>query len=278
MSDPLMGEQEHNNPELEGGMCGRCKMHYAEPTTLPLSPPDPTAEFDIVVGMPTSKIWVWMQEMDSYAIALTNLKLAYPKANIYKMNDSGLCVSAVRNRITKKFLDQGAPFLIFLDYDMVFHPLLLTTIIRALHDPAVDVYGGVYHARRYPYQPFLTDEWGRWIVHGSYPIGVQKVKRFGTGCIGFTRELFKSISKPFFRLTFNDEGELMETEDCYIGRKMEEVGIKAYVNTELLCQHLQMIQIPKFFESNAIQCNSLASRVIYDIAPGAKPPNQERHI
>lgn len=263
----------HSFEGMEADHCPTCKMFIDTNETVHTPPLEvDKTDFGIRIAMPTTKVMVWQQQVHSLVQNAMDLRAYFPNMDCFWDGDSDLCIAPIRNRLVERFLaDPKADILIFLDYDMVFHPKLLPTIVNALHKADdIMVYGGLYHARRFPYQPFVTDIYGQWL-DGSYPKGPMRTLRFGTGALGIKKEVFKSLQKPYFKLQYTPDGHLIESEDCYFGHQLETVGISAYVDSEILSQHLQIIQIPLFFQGTNIHCDGIKQ------AYGGLV-NQERHI
>jgi predicted SAM-dependent methyltransferase len=149
--------------------------------------------------------------------------------------DTRLCivqgkpVDEARNEIAQSALDQGCKYLFFNDTDVTCPPHSIRQLIWHLeHYPNYMVAGGVYCHKAPPQMPMVFR--GNGIgPYMDWKIGeVFDISGIGMGCTLIRTEIFKKLSKPWFK-TVDDISQFMEgvnsasmwTEDLYFCYKVK---------------------------------------------------------
>ena len=169
----------------------------------------------------------------------------------------GFEVGDARNRAAEKVLEDKHDFLFFLDWDVLAHPQTMDQLFqRALNNPDIDVFSGVYCCRNrdYPAPLLYTGDnfqltWD-WTVGDVLTTEEHELTGFGMGCCLIRSSIFKRLKGPWFQTTPG-----AETEDLYfLRRARKEVGAQFLADCGLLAWH----QAPE---------SGLCSGLPYDCAP-----------
>lgn len=154
-------------------------------------------------------------------------------------------VDEARNVIAEEAIKQNAKYLFFLGDDVVVPAHALKSLIFHLEQhPEIGVVGGVYCSKCIPSAPLVFKELGT----GSYwdwRVGeFFEVAGLGMDCTLIRTELFKKVSKPWFKTI--DSDKFLDgvnhadswTEDLYFLKKVaEETDYKVYCDGSVICDH-----------------------------------------
>lgn|SRR5574337_504431 len=61
----------------------------------------------------------------------------------------------------------------------------------------------------------------------------------GTGCLLIEMDVFSKLEKPYFKVTADDNGEMVEPEDYYFCKKCGEAGIPMALDCDIKCFHIK---------------------------------------
>ena len=166
------------------------------------------------------------------------------------------CGSAARTRniLAYRFLKENqAPFLIFIDRDMVFTPQDVGKLLDSLNN-GYDLIAGCYAIHN-----------TMWLTSGgeggeSEPVldgTIKEVKYLATGFMGITRKLLEKMVEglklplmhkgddttayPFFEEKYYQDpdcGDMWLSEDYDFCHKARQVGVKSYLDTSVRLGHL----------------------------------------
>jgi 2-polyprenyl-3-methyl-5-hydroxy-6-metoxy-1,4-benzoquinol methylase len=149
-------------------------------------------------------------------------------------------IDRARNILTKKALDEGCDYVMFIDADMLLPPNAIDDLI----DMNLDIVSGLYFQKGKPYLPVARikrnedDEEHKFLE--DFEFGeVLKVAGTGMGCCLIKREVFENIEYPYFRFEWKEiNGKLQQfAEDLYFCDKAKKAGFDTYLNTGIVCEH-----------------------------------------
>jgi hypothetical protein len=159
---------------------------------------------------------------------------------------TGLRIDQQRNNMAFYAIEKIFDYIIMVDDDMSFSA---NSFIQLLEDSMNNDYlvvSALYHLKSYPYHAFLMIE-KEWAV--IYPNSqLIETQMLGTGLILIDTQVFPRIHRPYFMLAVDCDGNCIGTEDCYFAENCHLNQIAMYVDTSIVAQHLQTVEIPKLFE------------------------------
>lgn len=194
----------------------------------------------VLIGIPTLGRPVSLAWASAY-------KSLHPPIN-YNMNVmqiNGAPVAEARNAISAKALELDSRYVFFLGDDVVVPPHTLRQFItRMENNPTIGVIGGIYCAKSDPPAPLVFRGNGQ----GSYwdwKVGeFFEVTGLGMDCTLVRTEIFKKLSKPWYKTTNSDQFENginqadQWTEDLwFLKRVSSETDYKIYCDATILCDH-----------------------------------------
>ncbi len=152
-----------------------------------------------------------------------------------------------RNQQIEQFLNSGKDYIFILDDDVI--PVEGT--IKSLLDmrmmyssehimvaPCLAFSPDGCHSVPMAYQQAPDDLY--------YPLGTRTGVHPATpGMSGalIPREVFSKVERPWFKMSHNDDGKVMMTEDIYFWKKVHEAGYTVLVNLDLLADHIKVMRI-----------------------------------
>lgn len=152
----------------------------------------------------------------------------------------GTYIDIARTTLAKKAIQAGATDVLWLDSDMVYPNDLLLRLLQ--HNK--DIVGVNYTTRRFPIRPVTfkrkdpnhKDHIRLYTREGS--TGLEEVEAIGFGGVLMKADVFNYIDMPVFQTSFQKPPEapdagFWEGEDVYFCRKMQEAGIKIFVDHDL---------------------------------------------
>jgi len=137
--------------------------------------------------------------------------------------------------------------LFFLDADTVPPPNTIERLI--CHDK--DMIGGLtpLWLRRQVYWNAQIEK-DKMIPAQNLPIGITKVKRIGGTTTLIKRHVLESLDYPFFKIECPQsvdeaikKGPILKGSDYYFCDKVCEAGFDIYVDPEILCKHIKLIDL-----------------------------------
>ena len=141
---------------------------------------------------------------------------------------------AMRNALVQACLDQGRPWLFFVDDDQAFHTTTLNRLL-ALEQPVVSA---LILQRAAPFLPTAyaeRDEDGNYLTLDLKSVGhnnLVQVAATGTGGLLVRAEIFQELGPPWFVYS-EDFGE-----DMYFANRLAEAGIPMLLDTGCRMGHL----------------------------------------
>ncbi len=167
-------------------------------------------------------------------------KLKLPRGTHFFFDRSHQPIHIVRENLVEEALEEVDPkWILFLDSDIIF-PSETYYILRSNEYPVVS---GLY-----------PDKGNRWCVsiekdglpeYLRNSVNELKDKRFyvdyvGAGCLLIEAEVFKKLSKPWFKYEYNRRKNPKGlSEDFYFCKKVrEELGIRILLDCRVICSHV----------------------------------------
>jgi len=158
-----------------------------------------------------------------------------------------------RNVLANRFLkDNEAPYLIFIDRDMVFTPKDMQKLYKDLED-GYDLIAGCYTIKTTMRLTSGCARDGDLFLDGS----IKEVKYLGTGFMGITRKLIEKMVKelalplmhegggleayPLFEERRHEDidfGWMWLSEDYDFCHKARDVGVRSYLDTSIKIRHV----------------------------------------
>ena len=169
-------------------------------------------------------------------------------SDAYRSNDYSLSifptinvqpVDNARNEIVDAFLKSDATHLLFIDSDTI-PPIDLIPRLLAHNLPIISGLTPIIELNQEN-----GEYWRKWNCVGEDDkhlepnTGVKMCKGTGSSCIMIRREVFEKMKPPYYRFVYKDDTgkDVMVSEDIYFIINALSLGIKAYVDTSIICQH-----------------------------------------
>ena len=170
-------------------------------------------------------------------------------------------VGRARNLLIHEAKMIGAKYLLFLDEDVIFPANLAPKLLFHLaNHPDWTFVAGVYATKSIPPEPMIYKEWGQGVHWGWKSGELIQVLFTGMGCSLIRMsdlELLEAeeyhdkdpwrsadvVVKEYFKtqqVTSNVE-KTGWTEDAFFFKKLQDAGLKAYVDTGLECDHFDKL-------------------------------------
>jgi len=149
-------------------------------------------------------------------------------------------IDRARNTLTKRALDDGCDYIMFIDADMILPPNTIDELI----DMNLPIVSGLYFTKGKPYLPVARikkneDDIDHKFLEDFEFNEVIKVAGVGLGCCLIKAEVFNSIEYPYFKFEWQEiKGKLHQiAEDLYFCDKVKKSGYDTYLNTGIVCGH-----------------------------------------
>lgn len=182
-----------------------------------------------------------------------------------------------RNKFVQEAIDCGADYLMFMDMDMTFPTNTIPMLFESLSDEH-PVVAGMYFLKKEPFSPVVGryTDWSEsllknrehlekqgFIMDDSTPNGKQllmwrSITYFdkdkgpfyadviGMGCVLVKVDIFKKLSKPYFRYSYDpekgDETMMKLSEDMYWCAQLKKAGIPILIDPRVQCGHLMEME------------------------------------
>lgn len=170
-------------------------------------------------------------------------------------------VGRARNMLAQEAVNLGAKYLMFRDEDTIAPANIITELLYHLeHNPSWSFISGLYATKSYPPEPLVYKEWGQGphynfkkgelvkvlctgmgasIIRVSdlleLPARTYKEKSPWTGGVVEVHEWFKTDKSD--KVDAGGTDKRANTEDAFLFKMMEDAGLKAYVDTNVVCGH-----------------------------------------
>lgn len=160
----------------------------------------------------------------------------------YVSKDPNKLPAEQRETITEHALKIGAKYVLFIDDDILFEPMVLHKLfidIQTTMDAAV--VSGVYGSKTDPSEPHVYKEFGEGAYWGMTLGCIEQVWSFGAGCMLVDMEYVKKMEKPYWLDEYREVDGVpgMLGQDINFCRKIqEEADGKCFVDTTIFCGHI----------------------------------------
>lgn len=140
------------------------------------------------------------------------------------------------NKIVKLATENLCSHIFFVEHDMVFPADTVKKLLA--HDK--DIVGAMYNYRTLP----KTSTTGFYGKDGKTTFevpevnGLTEVVFVATGCTLIKTDVFLKISKPYFPMEQDQDGNRILTQDVGLCEKAREVGYKIYVDPDIEVGHI----------------------------------------
>jgi hypothetical protein len=143
-----------------------------------------------------------------------------------------------RTRLIQIAMEQNCEKLFFLDADMIVEANVVNKLL-ALNKPVV---GAAYNGRKLPLYSNvkITDDSGKIISVPYEDMPKAPFKTFGvpTGCMLIDIPTVQKIPRPWFDLTYNEDGTLDYGEDIYFCKILNDNGIEVWCDPTIEIGHI----------------------------------------
>jgi len=206
-------------------------------------------KFRIAICIPTYDLKIYIPTMKS----LSTMWKPYH----YYLDELGPAIDINRNKLVSRALsDPQTTHLLFIDTDMIIPHDLIARFLMFMELEKVHMVTGIYFQKNIPFRctQFLSfdEEKFKRLRVADYPEGdLVEINSSGAGALLIKREVFNKIKPPYFQFIMSEDGESYLGEDIYFFRKTAEAGLNLYVDTSIICQHINgTMFIPLLFEQD----------------------------
>lgn len=146
---------------------------------------------------------------------------------------SGQPVDKIRNKLVKVALERDPDYIMFLDSDQIFLPVMLDCLISLNQD----IVSALCFQRMKPHDPAIRVD-GK--VYRDFSEGeIIEVDQVGMACVLIKADVFKKVSYPWYKNEWRkkDGKDYLHMEDMYFSDKVKEAGYKIFINTGVISDH-----------------------------------------
>lgn len=138
-------------------------------------------------------------------------------------------VAMQRQQLAEEALTTDCTHLLWLDADMKFP----TNTLQALLSHNKDIIACNYSTRVAPHRPvaFRSEHDLDARVHNGN--GIQKIFAVGMGCMLVKRQVYETMAKPYFSVTWNDDYTNLVGEDIYFCTRAKEAGYEIWLENDI---------------------------------------------
>ena len=198
----------------------------------------------IVIPSNTQRMTYPIPFINSLIMNIRNIPKEY---DIEIKNISGLRIDMERLQAVKYAQDHHFDLLLMCDDDMQFHDKAFRQLLEHWAWDEMKVVCCNYHVKTPPFNSMIWPlESSSWLQ--MYEKKVYEVQSLATGCILIDMSIFEQLEKPYFKLSINQDGELIGTEDCYFANNCFTHGVRMYCDAAIPCEHFFYESYPHFFE------------------------------
>lgn len=187
----------------------------------------------IMIGIPSTG----MVHVDTM-LSVIGILNSTPNAEFLVQSRTGCYIEQNRHELIRIAIEQNCEKLLFLDSDMVVESGVVNKLL-ALNKPVV---GAAYNGRKLPLYSNvkMADENGNLIAVPAEEIPKEPFKCFGvpTGCMLLDVKTVARIPKPWFDLTYHEDGSLEYGEDIYFCKKLGEYGVEVWCYPTIQIGHI----------------------------------------
>lgn len=195
------------------------------------------SSYRLAVGIPSLNMW-----HSEFALCLMNLCLHMQKVQVPGYHGNGLKIFNKRTSLLPKSrqgivedaLTEDCTHLLFVDSDQTFP----ADLVHRMAKRGLPVIGCNVATKIIPSSPTARLRDPKW--PGGKPLftdpeskGVVEVWRLGCGVMLLNLEVFKTMPKPWFSITWNAAMNDFTGEDWYFCEQLEKAGHKIYVDQDI---------------------------------------------
>jgi len=176
--------------------------------------------------------------------------------------------SKARNMLVESAFNTNSDYVLWIDSDNDVHPGVLDKLLSVMESEKADLVSALYFQRDAPHYAVL-----RQYRHGGYyniatvPFGgIIKIDACGLGCCLVKKEVFKKLSKPYFKFSDEKHGykDIQISEDIYFCRKVQEAGFKMVCDLDTVVGHIGgTVRLPEYFAYEELRGSSEKERLEY---------------
>ena len=150
-------------------------------------------------------------------------------------------VASNRNKLVDEFMATDYKWLLFLDNDILPPSNIMDMVYANTH-----ICSGVYYQyildRRLPTIYRIKDN--HYQALNDVPDDTLiEIDGAGAGCLLINRMVFEALKKPYFKIIYNDNGQIDTGHDLYFCDKAREYGFKIRCDTRMVCSHYKTIEL-----------------------------------
>lgn len=182
---------------------------------------------------------------------------------VERMNAIGHITDDARNDIAQKAIENNFDYVFYADTDMLFPDAAIMRMIRRTSEipsSELPVVAGLYNSRKgYHIHAYKWEEdrqQFRTIAHqvDGFKLnnGLFQVDAAGTGCMLIDVSVFEEIGMPYFEYKYEQRDGKWDrwSEDMVFSKKLYDKGIHIYLDTDIVCGHMQRFQIKQSDDEN----------------------------
>jgi len=152
----------------------------------------------------------------------------------------GIIIDHARNRLVENALENKCTHILFLDSDMTFPKDIISKLLS--YDK--NIVGGMYvnrHNQKTVVAYKKKKKGGMYvnIIADDFK-GLIKVDAIGTGALLIKTDVFKKLSKPWFRFAIHKPTGTVISEDIMFCKLAQENGYNIWCDTDCKCGHLTL--------------------------------------
>ena len=176
----------------------------------------------IAIGIPTGGI---MTARTSLSIIET---IRLNPFDFFPIFSHGNFAATNKEKIVKIVKEHNCTHLLLVDCDMQFSP----NALPALLDHNKDIVGVHYNYRKLPKETVTK------FFDDKRPEKLFKVAGIGTGFLLIKMSVFEKLSKPYFPMEWDNDGNFILTEDIGFSEKARKVGFNIWCDPNIIIKHL----------------------------------------
>lgn len=138
-------------------------------------------------------------------------------------------VAMQRQELVDEALATDATHILWLDSDMHFP----SNLLQGLLTHARDIIACNYSTRVKPHRPVAFKSEHDLDVRVHSGTGIEKIFAVGMGCMLVKREVFQSMARPHFSVTWNSDYTNLVGEDVYFCTKAQQQGYDIWLENDL---------------------------------------------
>lgn len=191
----------------------------------------------------------------------------------------GTTIDQARNELVRQAQAKNYDYIWFIDTDHIIPKGTLTKLLKVMKDKKAMIVSGLYFSKTPPIIPVIrkvTDGFAEPIVDFK---GIIEADGLGLGCCLIDMKVFEKIEFPYFECGYKNHYGFINyySEDITFCNKIREKGIKIYVDTDLIIQHIGGITglddyLP--YREGFIKAQKIKDKLLSDLSEYDKIPKE----